>query len=107
DTFWKKIKAVSLAAEVDGVLDIRDKLSVVPGKNPADEAVAEEVVAALERNTGVDVDKINVSVENGVVTLSGTVTDYPARRAAEETARCTAGVTGINNNLVIEPINQE
>lgn len=49
--------------------------------------------------------KPEVSVDNGYVTLSGTVNNLQAKRAAEKDARNVVGVLGVNNNLKVRPIN--
>jgi osmotically-inducible protein OsmY len=44
-----------------------------------------------------------VTVDDGTVTLSGTVTDYAAKRAAEDTALNTLGVWRVKNQLRVRP----
>ncbi|MFW5778110.1 MAG: BON domain-containing protein [Bacteroidota bacterium] len=45
----------------------------------------------------------NVSVEDGYVTLTGTVDNFQAKRAAEHDARNVVGVLGVNNYLKVRP----
>jgi len=45
----------------------------------------------------------NVAVNNGVVTLSGTVADLKAKRAAAQDARNTTGVRRVKNYLKVRP----
>jgi hyperosmotically inducible periplasmic protein len=52
---------------------------------------------ALERN--LDSSNITVETTNGMVTLTGSVSDTAARSAAETAARSFAGVTNVNNRL--------
>lgn len=44
-----------------------------------------------------------IEVKNGYVTLSGTVENLAAKRAAEHDARNTAGVHGVRNHLKVRP----
>ncbi len=99
DAYWKKLKAEEIAYSAFGVVDVTDELVVVPAEDIVDEVIGEELAAALERNIYVDVDAINVKVENGKVTLSGTVENTLAFRSAVDTARHTPGVKGVINNL--------
>ena len=47
--------------------------------------------------------KITVAVKDGVVTLSGTVQSWADRNAVERVAGSAAGVTGIDDRLVVDP----
>jgi len=47
----------------------------------------------------------DVSVDDGVVTLSGIVDNLQARRAAEKDARNTVGVAMVRNHLRVQPTN--
>ena len=46
---------------------------------------------------------VNVTVNQGVVTLTGTVDNDTARSQAEQTVRTVSGVVAINNNLAVRP----
>ena len=65
----------------------------------SDERITEEVCEHLTRNPDVDASEITVHVENGVVTLSGTVEDRHARRAAEDAVCDLWGVSDVRNEL--------
>lgn len=103
DAYWKKTRAEKIASEVSGVLDIENKLKIVPTKSQ-DKAIAEEIISSLERNVKVNAENVDVKVKGGIVTLSGTVLGRSAYRAVLNTAEFTEGVVGINDNLLIENI---
>lgn len=46
---------------------------------------------------------VTVSVDNGVVTLSGTVNDDDAKKNLEETVKKVDGVKSVTNNLEVPP----
>jgi len=48
---------------------------------------------------------INVDVENGVVTLTGTVPTAAQRVKAEQTAKAVEGVTAVKNMIKVAPAN--
>lgn len=103
DSYWQKHRAEEIAANTSGVTDVRNELTVAPtAPATTDNDICTDIYATLERNIGADAGRVNVDVNNGVVTLTGTVRDYTAFRAAEEAARYTGGVLEINNNLTIE-----
>jgi len=47
---------------------------------------------------------IEVEVDDGKVTLTGTVSNLRAKNAAEEDARNVVGVWGVKNNITVEPM---
>lgn len=104
DAYWKKSRAESIASGVSGVLDIINKLTIVPSENFIDKEIAEDIVGSISRNFNVDAEKVDVKVEDGEVTLSGSVTDWSAYRAVMDAAEFTAGVVNINDNLIIESL---
>ncbi|MDA8163534.1 MAG: BON domain-containing protein [Desulfobacteraceae bacterium] len=101
DSYWKKVKAEILAYDVIGVTQVENKLAVVPTRNIVDEAIGEDIVDALARSGAVDLEDIDVQVESGVVTLSGTVPDARALRIARDAAAHTAGVVDVKSELEI------
>jgi hyperosmotically inducible periplasmic protein len=103
DCYWKKLKAEEMAFDTAGVVWVENELVVVPTRSIADEAIAADVIGMLRRQSDIlDPDSINVSVENGSVTLSGQVPDLHAMNAAESAARFTPGVINVANALIIE-----
>lgn len=68
-----------------------------------DEQIEEAVEDALVYDPRVKWFKPEVEVRDGLVTLTGTVGDLAARRAAEETAKNTIGVWRVRNLLRVRP----
>jgi len=101
DAYWKKQKAQQLVSILTGVRGLTNELAVVPSGTYEDQLLADSIVAALERNIHVDVGTIDVRVNGGEVTLSGSVSSLPAFRAAQATAEDTPGVVAVNNDLEI------
>ncbi len=67
----------------------------------ADKELQELVQAALDWEPGVDAAHIGVAVDNGVVTLSGHVTSYAEKLAAEHAAGRIRGVRGLAEALAV------
>lgn len=77
------------------------------GKGPkgwrrSDERVREEVNEALARHPEIDASEIEVRVQNGEVTLTGSVTDRRAKRIAEDIAEGVFGASDVQNQLKVE-----
>jgi hyperosmotically inducible protein len=101
DAYWKKVRAEELALGLSGVLGITNELAIVPTRRIEDKTIAEDIEAALERQFNIDQDLIDVKVENGKVTLAGSVGSLPAFRAAQMIAGNTLGVLMVDNELTI------
>jgi osmotically-inducible protein OsmY len=105
DSYIKKSAAEDAAHRVRGVKavanDIEVRLPTSAGRTDADIAAA--AVRALESDAGVSVDKLNITVTNGWVTLKGDVEWQYQRQDAERVVRRLSGVTGVSNLITIRP----
>lgn len=101
DAYWKKEYLRDLIVSVNGVADIDNKVTVVPTENVVDKKIANDVMAALERNIFVDTDDIDVTVKDGEVTLEGTVYTWKTTEEANKSALFTDGVVEVHNNLIV------
>ena len=101
NAYWEKVSAENEALDVNGVLGVSNNLGVVPTESYLDKNIAEDIISALERNVHVDADDIDVKVEDGKVTLDGTVKTYTAKNAAFDSALYTPGVITVNNRIIV------
>ena len=69
------------------------------GYRRTDERISEEVHERLTDDPWLDASSVDVRVENGEVTLSGTVNEREAKHRAERLIEDMAGVTHVQNNL--------
>ena len=67
----------------------------------SDRQIRDDVEAALDWDPSFDSRKIGVAVKDGIVTLSGHVTAFPDRLAAQKTALSVNGVKAIANEIEI------
>ena len=67
-----------------------------------DESLAQEIREVLTNDPELDATEIEVQVEGGAVTLSGTVDSSDAKLLAEELTESFPGVREVHNRLVIE-----
>ncbi|HEY8470703.1 MAG TPA: BON domain-containing protein [Longimicrobiales bacterium] len=67
----------------------------------SDDEIRENVLANLDEDNWIDPSQIDVTVEDGVVTLSGEVDDFMQARYAWDDAWESAGVRGVINNLTV------
>ena len=102
DGHWKKGFVETVVGLHRGVTDVASSLTVVPTKGSADQATADDIVAAFNRHALMiegAADDITVSVEEGRVTLSGSVPSAAARKVAGIIASYTYGVIDVRNEL--------
>ena len=69
------------------------------GYKRSDDRIKEDVNEELTRHPDLDASDIEVKVENGEVTLSGTVDARQAKRLAEDLAENCSGVHEVHNHL--------
>ncbi len=68
-----------------------------------DAEIVNAVREALQIDPRVDVETIEISCTDGVVTLDGTVSNLKSKRAAARTARHTVGVWRVKNRIEVRP----
>jgi hypothetical protein len=69
------------------------------GYRRSDERILEDVNERLTDDGYVDASDIEVSVDDGVVTLTGRVASRAEKRRAEDVAESVSGVTDVSNQL--------
>jgi len=100
-SYWQRTLAERLVANIGGVVDVDNELTIVPTGDVSDEMIAENIESSLRRSPCVSVDDVVVKVAQGVVTLSGTAPSFPALCCVREIVQHTAGVRDIGDNLSI------
>ncbi|WP_138429336.1 BON domain-containing protein [Fodinibius saliphilus] len=101
NAYWEKIHAKNEVLELNGVIGVTNNLGVVPTGDYMDESIAKDIVSALERNVNIFADDVNIRVENGNVTLEGTVETSKAKNAAFDSALYTPGVVSVDNKIMV------
>jgi len=105
DSYTKRWAAEEAAHRVRGVLavanDIEVRLPISAERTDADIAAA--AVRALEWDALVPVDKIQVTVSKGWITLKGEVEWQFQKQDAERVVRRLAGVKGVSNLITVKP----
>jgi len=105
DSYAKRWAAEEAAHRVRGVKavanDIEVRLSRADERTDADIAAA--AVRALEWDAFLSVDKLDVTVSKGWVTLNGEVDWHYQKSDAERVVRRLAGVKGVSNLITVKP----
>jgi osmotically-inducible protein OsmY len=104
-TFGEKYGAEKAANRVLGVKAVANELDVKLRSDikRSDQDVASACVYALCANSSVPDEKLKLVVNNGWVTVDGTVEWQYQKTAAENAMRYLIGVRGITNNIDLKP----
>jgi osmotically-inducible protein OsmY len=104
DYYFQKRDAERVVSRLSGVRGVTNLLTVraLPSP-PSPTQLKERIEQALVRNAETDARRITVEVQGSKVILRGTVSSYAEKKAAEETAWSTPGVTEVDNHIVISP----
>jgi osmotically-inducible protein OsmY len=105
DTYAEKHAVERAVQRVHGVQAIAVELDVKldPGHRRSDAEIAAAVQSAFKWHAQIPLDRIQVQVEKGWVTLSGEVDWEYQRREAEKAVRPLTGVVGVSNAVKLKP----
>jgi osmotically-inducible protein OsmY len=101
-----KADADKIAHKVKGVSAVRNDIQV-SGRDVPDEQLQKTLVdkiSSVSIGYGNEFDAIGISVQNGVVTLSGHSHDYPNRDSALAVAATTPGVKDLIDDIAVDPV---
>ncbi len=102
-SLFQKSMARQLVERIKGVNEVINELQVTPVEERSDAILKEDIEGALKRDAFIDERGITVEAKHGVVTLSGAISSYTERAAAEDVARLVVGVKEVINHLVVAP----
>ncbi|MGE0446556.1 MAG: BON domain-containing protein [Vicinamibacterales bacterium] len=87
---------------IKGVRGVFNHIEVAGGAVARD--VRHRIVQALHRDADIDARHVAISVAGGVATLTGHVATWQQRETAERAAASAPGVTRVENDIRVEPI---
>jgi osmotically-inducible protein OsmY len=105
DSYTKKSAAEQAAHRVRGVKAVANDIEVrlFPSAERSDADIAAAAVRALEWDAFIPIDKLDVTVSKGWVTLKGEVDWNYQRDDAYDVVRRLSGVKGVTNLIVVKP----
>lgn len=104
-SYAEKSAAERVALRVYGTKAVANDINVLltSRHERTDTEIAQAAVSALTWTTMVPADKVNLTVSNGWITLTGTVDWQYQRDAAARAVRDLIGVKGMTNNITLKP----
>jgi osmotically-inducible protein OsmY len=103
DQYRTKLAAERAAQRVSGVRAVANDLTVRGPLTHNDTDIAHDAARAIEANFSIPREAIDITVQNGKVTLAGTVPWAYQRTAAEESVRYLRGVRDVITLITIKP----
>jgi osmotically-inducible protein OsmY len=103
-SYTEKVNAERTTERVYGVKAVANDVSVrlVSGYERTDTEIAQAAAAALAWSTVVPEDRVTATVDNGWITLNGTLDYYYQSAAAERAVRDLTGVRGVSNCILLQ-----
>lgn len=101
DNILAKERAARIARIVKGVRAVVNNIEVDPPILRTDREIREDVEAALLNDPATDSYEVGVTVDQNVVTLTGTVDSWQERTLCETVAKGVRGVKGLTNKIVV------
>jgi osmotically-inducible protein OsmY len=103
-TYAEKLAAERAARRVYGTKTVANDLKVQLAGGPRDDAdIATAIAHVLDNNVQIPRGRVQASVENGWVTLEGTVDHEFQRHEVERMVRNVRGAIGVTNAITVRP----
>jgi osmotically-inducible protein OsmY len=104
-TYWQKTSTEAMVARVKGVRGIAEEIEVRFFGAPAtsDEEIARRALNSIDWNASLPKDAIQVKVDRGLVTLSGSVNWHYQKELAADSIRGLSGLVGLINKIEVVP----
>ncbi|MBD3315572.1 MAG: BON domain-containing protein [Chitinivibrionales bacterium] len=101
DNILAEQRSLRIAQAVKGVRSVVNEIDVNPVTR-SDEKIRADVLSALAVDPATESYDVMVTVDDGVVGLSGTVDSWAERNLAEKVAKGIRGVHAIDNTITVE-----
>ena len=99
NSYWKADKIKEMVSNISGVISVVNNISIVPEEKMSDDEIANSIVVSMQNSVHVDAHKIDIKVDDKIVTLSGIVSSMNEYEAALDIVKSTKGVIDIVNDL--------
>ena len=102
-SYWQMHKANNLVSELNGVIDVQNKIVVIPTEFLTDDVIANNIKTAISNHPPLSEQNVVVYVDHGAVTLSGSVSNQRDKQDAFNIATLARGISEIYNEIEVIP----
>ena len=104
-SYAEKVAAREAVLRVKGVRGVAQEIKVVypEDKKTGDDEIARRAINIIDWDTSIPSGKVQVTIQNGWLTLTGDVMWQYQKSAAEAAVRKLSGLTGISNQITVQP----
>src|SRR5271169_3889241 len=104
-SYAEKLAVEQAARRVKGVRAVAQEIEVryPSDKKTADDEIAKRALSIIKWDTMIPQQAVQVTVQKGLVTLTGQVNWQYQKEAAEDAVRKLSGVTAVVNNISLKP----
>ncbi|MBD3419316.1 MAG: BON domain-containing protein [Chitinivibrionales bacterium] len=100
DNLLSKERAARIAGIITGVRGVINRIEIAE-VNVLDTDLRKRVETALQLDPATELYEVDVSAQDGVITLSGAVTSWQEKQLCQSVAKNVGGVKEVENNLAI------
>jgi len=97
-----KDRAEKIAEAVVGVRSVVNRLEVKPGTSRTDRDLRSAVIGALIADPATESYEVQTNIDNGVVTLTGTVDSWQEKQLCETIVKGVKGVRDVKNQIKVD-----
>jgi len=109
ETYREKMDAERLARKHHGIEGVRDFIAVQPVVPVSDQELGETIANRLRYDrigNGITFNNFEISVRDGVVTVSGNARSYPDKASALSIVEDTPGVRDVKDEINVQPLSE-
>ncbi|MBD3192936.1 MAG: BON domain-containing protein [Candidatus Heimdallarchaeota archaeon] len=103
NSFFQKKEVENAIYRVNGVRGVTNELAVLLTTKKEDKEIAEKITHYIKKSLLAKIDQINVTVNDGAVTLEGCVPHWQVYHSLNDFVKVTQGIKSIDNSLTIDP----
>ncbi|MEA2070172.1 MAG: BON domain-containing protein [Asgard group archaeon] len=103
DSLFQKKEIEDSVYRVNGVRGVTNELAVLLTTKKEDKEIAEKITHYIKKNLLAKLDQIDLSVEDGVVSLEGCVPHWQVYYDIDDFVKVTNGVKSFENSMKIKP----